>query len=206
MNHALGLIEVKSFSGTAVVADLMAKTSGVRLLNLEINDYYGALLRVAGETAAVECAIEAGRQAAEALHIQFAATVVARPAPGAESFIMPPARVNWLLGQPDPLYPDQPEEDPMLATRSALGFIETQGVTACYEACDAMLKAANVEYVGREKIGGGYVAVIVRGDVGAVKSAVEAGAAAARQIGGNFIASHVIARPHDELLRMLPKE
>ena len=93
----------------------------------------------------------------------------------------------------------------MDAGRSALGFVETQGVTACYEACDAMLKAANVEYVGREKIGGGYVTVIVRGDVGAVTTAVEAGAAAARTVGGNFIASHVIARPHGELLRMLPE-
>ncbi|NUQ00307.1 MAG: BMC domain-containing protein [Armatimonadetes bacterium] len=90
--------------------------------------------------------------------------------------------------------------------RNALGFIETQGVTAAYEALDAMLKSANVEYVGREKIGGGYVAVIVRGDVGAVTTAIEAGAAAARKIGGNFIASHVIARPHGELLRMLPQD
>lgn len=88
----------------------------------------------------------------------------------------------------------------------ALGLVETQGLTAMLEAADAMLKSANVELVGKEKIGAGYVTVIVRGDVAAVTAAVEAGTAACQRVGGKHIASHVIARPHADLARLLPGE
>jgi ethanolamine utilization protein EutM len=80
----------------------------------------------------------------------------------------------------------------------ALGMIETKGLVAQFEATDAMLKAANVELVGWEKVGSGHVAVFVRGEVAAVKAAVEAGATAAGSI-GEVIAVHVIPRPHDDL-------
>ena len=83
----------------------------------------------------------------------------------------------------------------------ALGMIETKGLTAQFEATDAMLKAASVELVGWEKIGSGYVAVFVRGDVAAVKAAVEAGATAATAI-GEVVAVHVIPRPHDDLVNL----
>ncbi|MBQ7982267.1 MAG: BMC domain-containing protein [Clostridia bacterium] len=88
-------------------------------------------------------------------------------------------------------------------TNQALGMIETRGLVAAIEAADAMLKAANVELVGTEKIGSGLVSVMVRGDVGAVKSAVEAGAAAAERL-GEVIATHVIPRPHDDVEKILP--
>lgn len=81
---------------------------------------------------------------------------------------------------------------------SALGLIETRGVVGAIEAADAMLKAANVVLVGREQVGGGLVAVMVRGDVGAVKAATDAGAVAAEQV-GEVVSVHVIPRPHDEL-------
>lgn len=80
----------------------------------------------------------------------------------------------------------------------ALGMIEAKGLVTQFEAADAMLKAANVELVGWEKIGSGYVSVFVRGDVAAVKAAVEAGATAAAAI-GEVVAVHVIPRPHEEL-------
>jgi len=80
----------------------------------------------------------------------------------------------------------------------ALGMIETKGLVAQFEATDAMLKAANVELVGWEKIGSGNVAVFVRGEVAAVKAAVEAGATSAASI-GEVVAVHVIPRPHDDL-------
>ncbi len=86
----------------------------------------------------------------------------------------------------------------------ALGMVETRGLVASIEAADAMLKAANVVLVGTEKIGSGLVSVMVRGDVGAVKSAVEAGSAAAAKL-GEIIAVHVIPRPHDEVETILPK-
>jgi ethanolamine utilization protein EutM len=80
-------------------------------------------------------------------------------------------------------------------------MIETKGLVAQFEATDAMLKAANVELVGWEKVGSGYVSVVVRGEVAAVKAAVEAGATAATTI-GEVIAVHVIPRPHDDLAKL----
>ena len=85
----------------------------------------------------------------------------------------------------------------------ALGMIECRGFSAMVEAADAMVKAAKVELVGYEKTGGGYVTAVVRGDVAAVKAAVDAGAAAAAKI-GEVISVHVIPRPHDQVLRILP--
>lgn len=87
--------------------------------------------------------------------------------------------------------------------QQALGMVETRGLTAAIEAADAMLKAANVELVGTEKIGSGLVSVMVRGDVGAVKSAVEAGGASASRL-GELVATHVIPRPHNDVEKILP--
>ncbi len=87
--------------------------------------------------------------------------------------------------------------------QQALGMVETRGLTAAIEAADAMLKAANVELVGTEKIGSGLVSVMVRGDVGAVKSAVEAGGANAARL-GELVATHVIPRPHNDVEKILP--
>ena len=86
----------------------------------------------------------------------------------------------------------------------ALGMIETRGLTAAIEAADAMVKAAEVTLVGTEKIGSGLVSVMVRGDVGAVKAAVESGSAAASRL-GEIIATHVIPRPHNDVEKILPK-
>ena len=87
--------------------------------------------------------------------------------------------------------------------QEALGMIETRGLVAAIEAADAMVKAANVELIGTEKIGSGLVSVMVRGDVGAVKSAVEAGGSAATKL-GEIIATHVIPRPHGDVEKILP--
>jgi len=86
----------------------------------------------------------------------------------------------------------------------ALGMIETRGLVASIEAADAMVKAANVKLIGKEKIGGGYVTVMVRGDVGAVKAAVDAGAAAAQRV-GELVSVHVIPRPHSDVEMILPQ-
>lgn len=86
---------------------------------------------------------------------------------------------------------------------SALGFIETKGLTAALEAADNMLKTAQVELVGKDKIGSGLITIIVKGEVGAVKAATEAGAATANRL-GELVAVHVIPRPHDDLLKILP--
>jgi len=91
-----------------------------------------------------------------------------------------------------------------MGNANAIGLIETKGLVGLIEASDAMCKAASVLIIGYREIGGGYVTTIVRGDVGSVRAAVDAGAAAARAV-GELVASHVIPRPHDALLeRMLP--
>ena len=89
-------------------------------------------------------------------------------------------------------------------TQEALGMVETRGLTAAIEAADAMTKAAEVTLVGTEKIGSGLVTVMVRGDVGAVKSAVESGSAAASRL-GELVATHVIPRPHTDVEKILPQ-
>ena len=86
----------------------------------------------------------------------------------------------------------------------ALGLIETKGLVGSIEAADAMVKAANVILIGKEYIGAGYVTVMVRGGVGAVKAATDAGAAAARRV-GELVSVHVIPRPHNEVEKYLPK-
>jgi ethanolamine utilization microcompartment shell protein EutS len=86
----------------------------------------------------------------------------------------------------------------------ALGFIETQGFTAVFEAIDAACKAANVEVVGKEKLGGGYVTVVIRGELSAVTAAVETGKTKVGEL-GKLIAAHVVARPSPSVLALLPK-
>lgn len=86
----------------------------------------------------------------------------------------------------------------------ALGMVETKGLVAAIEAADAMVKAANVNLIGYEKIGSGLVTVMVRGDVGAVKAATDAGAASAKAV-GEVVSVHVIPRPHTDTERILPK-
>ena len=87
---------------------------------------------------------------------------------------------------------------------NALGLVETKGLVGAIEAADAMVKSANVQLVGYEKIGSGLVTVMVRGDVGAVKASVEAGGAAAKRV-GELVSVHVIPRPHEDVEAILPK-
>ncbi len=103
-------------------------------------------------------------------------------------------------------------EDPAKGTvkamthENAIGLIETQGLVGIIEAADVMCKAANVEIVGKESVGGGYVTVMVKGDVAAVKAAVEAGAEAVTRMGGKLVVAHIIARPHSGVSSLLPRQ
>ena len=92
----------------------------------------------------------------------------------------------------------------MAIMTDALGMVETRGLVGAVEAADAMVKAANVTLIGREQVGSGLVTVIVRGDVGAVKAATDAGASAAANV-GEVVATHVIPRPHTDVEKILPK-
>ena len=102
----------------------------------------------------------------------------------------------------EPVETAAPKKEKIMALE-ALGMVETRGLVAAIEAADAMVKAANVILIGSEKIGSGLVSVMVRGDVGAVKAAVEAGSAAAHSL-GEVVATHVIPRPHTDVEKLLP--
>jgi len=99
--------------------------------------------------------------------------------------------------------PVEIKKEVKIMTQEALGMVETRGLVAAIEAADSMLKAANVTLIGTEKIGSGLVSVMVRGDVGAVKAAVEAGSSNASRL-GELVAVHVIPRPHTDVEKILP--
>jgi microcompartment protein CcmL/EutN len=203
---ALGFIEVPFLSIAAVVADEIAKVSGVRVLGFDPSGTEVIVIRIAGGVSEIGAALEAGKQCAARLGVESVGTRLARPHPDFGRLYDEPNSINGLYGGREQFLPtDFPNPDPTMKPESqAIGILETQGLTAILEATDAMLKAANVTLVGKEKIGAAYVTVIVRGDVAAVQAAIDAGAAAAAPL-GKVIASHVIARPHAELAALLPK-
>ena len=204
---ALGFIECPFLSITALVADHVIKAADVRLLGFETTGNERLMIRLDGVVATVEAALAGAEERARQLGAQIVTSMLAQPDPQLQPLLHFPNTQNPLYGGRDQLLPtDFPvaETNPMNAKQPALGILETQGLTAVLEATDAMLKAANVSLVGKEKIGAAYVTVIVKGDVAAVTAAVEAGAKAVGSL-GKLIAAHVIARPHEELMALLPK-
>lgn len=210
MSEALGILEVTGLTPAMVALDTMDKAAGIRLLQAESNDFLGLVLKVAGSVDAVQVAIEAGREAAARMGGKPVGTVLNRPDDGAWPALMSPVEVSPLIQQPvvkNPNYEVLATADKAASMADnvfALGFIETQGFTAVFEAIDSACKAANVEVIGKEKLGGGYITVVVKGDVAAVKAAIEAGTAKVQGL-GKLIAGHVIARPSAAVLALLPK-
>jgi microcompartment protein CcmL/EutN len=204
---ALGFVEIPFLSLAAVVADQVVKAAQVRLLGIETTGNENLLLRLAGDVAAVETALAFAETRVRALGATARVRCLSNPAPALNVLVQFPNAKNPLYGGRDQFLPTdfpQPENQTMNAKQEALGILETQGLTAILEATDVMLKAANVTLVGKEKIGAAYVTVIVKGDVAAVTAAVEAGSRAVGQL-GKLIAAHVIARPHEDLMALLPK-
>jgi microcompartment protein CcmL/EutN len=201
--EALGILETTGATPAMVALDAMEKRAGLRLLQAELNDFLGVVLKVAGPVAVVRDAIDAGKHIAERMGGKPVADVINRPDAEAWKAIQSRVEFNPLIQQNIVFVP---EGDAPVANNDtdALGFIETQGFTAVFAAIDSACKAANVEVVGKEKLGGGYVTVVVRGDVAAVKTAVETGAAQVNGL-GKLIASYVIARPSPAVLQLLPK-
>ena len=204
---ALGFAEIPFFSTTAVVADQIVKAAQVRLLGIETTGNENLMLRLQGDVASVETALAFVEQRARELGSKAVVRCLSRPEAALDPLIQFPNTQNPLYGGRDQFLPtDYPENNtqPMNTNPQSLGILETQGLTAVLEATDTMLKAANVTLVGKEKIGAAYVTVIVKGDVAAVKAAVDAGAKAVGNL-VKLIAAHVIARPHEDLIALLPK-
>ena len=203
---ALGFIEVPFLSVAAVVADTAVKAARVSILGFEATGNENILIRLGGGLAEVESALATAEATAAGLGSAAVVKSIPRPAGGMAAMIHFPNVQNPLYGGRDQFLPtdDAQSKQTMNNKPEALGILETQGLTAILEATDAMLKAANVTLVGKEKIGAAYVTVIVRGDVAAVTAAIDAGSKAVGSL-GKLIAAHVIARPHEELAALLPK-
>jgi len=204
---ALGFIEVPFLSIAAVVADMAAKAARVSILGFEATGNENILIRLGGSVADIEAALGTAEEAATRLGTTAIVQSIGRPAAEMDAMIHFPNAQNPLYGGRDQFLPTDfphPQDTTMNAKQEALGILETQGLTAILEATDAMLKSANVTLVGKEKIGAAYVTVIVKGDVAAVTAAVDAGAKAVGSL-GKLIAAHVIARPHEDIVGLLPK-
>jgi microcompartment protein CcmL/EutN len=191
-----------------VILDAMEKTAHVRVLAAELNDQPGVCLKLAGPVADIQAAADAARYTARMMHAEIVLDVI--PGPAAE------ARAAWDVA-PDfnPLFEQATVHVPGLGAQSsegnmqqqaafAVGLIETQGFTAVFEAIDTAVKTAAVEVLAREKLGGGYITVVIKGDVAAVRAAVDAGKAKVEGL-GRLIAAHVIPSPSQAVLSLLPK-
>lgn len=212
----MGFIEIGGLTPALAAADAMIKAADVRIVQAELNDLLGVVVKIAGAAAAVKAAIDAGLAVARNMTDNVVASVLTRVDERAQHAILSPSEFNPLIMQDVVYTPNLPEYQAVEASTStqrrlhvaeasyALGLIETQGFTAVFEAIDSACKAANVQVVGKEKLGGGYITVVIKGDVAAVKAAVDAGRTRVDAL-GKLIAAHVIARPSDAVLSLLPK-
>ena len=185
-SEALGLLETKGLIALIEGTDAMLKAANVELIGWDKAGSAMVTAFVKGDVAAVKAAVDAGAEAAGRVGTVVAVHVIPRPH-------------DELSGlTPKPKKPVDGKSTTPPST-SAIGLIETKGWVGLVEATDAMGKAANVEIIKTIQIGGAFVTTIVKGDVGSVKAAVDAGAAAAGKV-GELISSHVIARPHTDLI------
>jgi carbon dioxide concentrating mechanism protein CcmO len=206
VKQALGLIEVPSWSVSMAVLDRMEKAAGIELLQIEINDMLGTSIKFTGSPADLAAAVEAGKAVAEAMQVACVSSIINAPAEQARPAYAAPPEFSPLIEQELVHFPQPTRKEQRMSdeTPFAIGMIETQGFTAVFEAIDTACKAANVEVIGREKLGGGYITVLLKGDVAAVKAAVDAGVARVDGL-GKLIAGHVIPRPSQAVLSLLPK-
>ena len=206
---ALGLLEVKSWTATIAALDAAEKAGTIRVLQVEINDLYGACVKFTGSTSDVEAALAAGRAMAEGMRADVVTDLIPAPSPASRPAYDAKREFSPLIEQDVVVFPNTQQQDNKERNVSeqapyAIGMIETQGLTAVIEAIDTAVKAANVEVLGREKLGGGYITVLIKGDVAAVKAAIDAGRAKVEGL-GKLIAAHVIPRPSVAVLSLLPK-
>ena len=184
-----------------VVLDAMEKTAGVRLLQTELNDRPGVCMKFHGRLGDIEAAARAAEETAHTMGTEAVVHVIPGP-----SEYSPPAyearpEVSPLIEQAMVQFPEKHMNE---QSSFAVGLIETQGFTAVFEAIDTALKTAAVEVLAREKLGGGYITVLIKGDVAAVRAAIDAGKAKVEGL-GRLVAAHVIPSPSQGVLSLLPK-
>jgi len=216
MRDGIAILEITALGAALVILDRAEKAASVRLVQAELNDFYGFVLKIAGDAGALHAAVDVARQTAEELHAKCLSTVIEAPDQQAWVGILSAVEYNPLIEQ-NVVYACSDSADPAIPPPTtarkgsipmtgpapfAIGLIETQGFTAVIEAIDTACKAANVEVLGKEKLGGGYITILIKGDVAAVNAAVEAGKSRVPEL-GKLIAAHVIPRPSEAVLKLL---
>jgi microcompartment protein CcmL/EutN len=210
--ESVGVVEVHKLSAALVITDVVSKAANVSIAGIEIDGAGGAVIKITGSTADVRAAVDAGKSTAETMKVHIGSACWPRYSAGADFLIHSKQEYNGVIEANDHLLAGISTTQSDLSKKGksvtraqdAIGLIETQGYVGILEAADAMLKSAAVELMGKEKIGAAYVTVMVRGDVAAVKAAVDAGKAAVDRVGGKLILAHVIPRPHEGLASLLP--
>ena len=197
-------MEVGGWSLGMMVLDAMEKSANVDLLQTELNDSPGVCLKMLGSVGDIQLAAAAARQMAQSLKTAIVAHVIAGPAPGSSAAYQTQPDFNPLIEQPSVRNPETTMSNQNQA-HFAIGLIETQGFAAVFEAVDTALKTAAVEVLAREKLGGGYITVVIKGDVAAVRAAIDAARTKVDGL-GRLIAAHVIPSPSAGVLSLLPKQ
>lgn len=191
--EALGLIETLGMVPAIHGTDQMLKAANVELISYENIGSTLVAVMVKGDVAAVKASVDAGKKAAAEIGKLTASNVMPRPIKGVGDIVS----VHDIDQEADEITEKQ------MTNPRALGMIETFGIVFVLEAADAMLKAADVELVGYENVASGYISVLVQGDVGACKAAVEAGVKAVEAMEGHELYSHiVIPTPHRDLAKI----
>jgi microcompartment protein CcmL/EutN len=201
---ALGVLETKGWTPAMVALDAMEKAARITVWQVELNDFLGTCIKITGSVDAVRAAIDAGHAVCDSMQGSPVSTVIPRVSQAAIEGIDSNIEFSPLIQQ-NVVKKLSISEDSSVSNDSiqALGFIETQGFTAVFEAIDTACKAAQVDVVGKEKLGGGYVTIVIRGDVAAVRAAIDAAKPKVEGL-GKLIAAHVIARPSQSVLALLP--
>ena len=181
-----------------VVLDAMEKCAGVQLLQSELNDSPGVCLKLYGPLSDIQSAAATAEETAAGMEIPIIVHVIPGPSDLSRAAYEAAPDFNPLIEQSSVQKPENTMSD---QTNFAVGLIETQGFTAVFEAIDTALKTASVEVLAREKLGGGYITVLIKGDVAAVRAAVDAGKAKVEGL-GRLVAAHVIPNPSKGVLAL----
>ena len=197
---SIALLEVSNLAPAFMAADVCVKSAGVRLLGIESTDGADQCIKLVGSIAEVQHAAKAAQKVVERMGSKTSLAILGAPDEVTASLADPQPAYNAALENYDYRIP----KDDAMSTE-AVGLLESQGLVAALHATDAMLKSSNVKVVGKEKIGAAYVTIMIQGDVAAVANAIQVGRDAIERLGGTLIMADVLARPHEDLVKLLPK-
>lgn len=202
MKVPVAVAELPSWSLSFALAELACRNSPIQLLGLESNGGNGVIAKFAGQRAPLEEALEFYQSESKRRDLCCQTTMLTSSDPALESLLISPNAIHPLYNHREQFLPND-HNPSMKNSNEAIGIFETIGLTASLQASDAMLKAASVHLVGKEKIGAAYVTIVIRGEIAAVEAALAAGGEAVGDL-GKVVASLAIARPHPDMLALLP--